>query len=253
MADFKIAQAKVKKHEGGYTANPKDLGNWLAVNGAKFGWAKKEKGTGKIISPIGGSVILVGTNFGVAAPTLAAWYGRTVTADEMKSLPYATAEKIFKNSFWDLPFKGDQIKDQSLAEIIYDANIQHSPQAVGKILSDSLGTSVKVPLSASVVTAINNSNAADLFEKIKTARINYYNSLNDPEFAKGWANRIKSYVYSGAQVVKQAAAKATESAKSNPGTTVAGVATLFFLGWGFKKVFIDKPKQKKQWTQSTSK
>jgi lysozyme family protein len=245
MAEFKIAQAKVKQYEGGYTANPKDLGNWLAVNGNKTAWAKFDK-AGKAISPIGGSVVLVGTNFGVAAPTLAAWKGGPVTAAEMKALPYETALKIFKNAFWDLPLKGDTITDQSIAEIIYDANIQHSPGTVGRMLTETTGKKITLPIDASEIGIINSADPADLFEKIKRWRKDYYKSLNKPEFEKGWLSRIESYAYSGikkvAQEVIKETGKAVDAAKANPGKTAAGIGALFFFGWGVKRVFFNKPK-----------
>jgi len=222
MADFKAAQKKVKEHEGGYTDNPKDIGNWLAVNGTKYAWAKKDKTTGQLISPIGGKLILVGTNYGVAAPTLADYYKRPVSKEEMMKLPYSTAELIFKKNFWDIPLKGDKIKDQAIAEIIYDAIIQHSPKALSKILSDSTGKVMSIPLTDAMVDILNTSNQQTLFEKIKESRKQYYLGLNNPAFEKGWLKRIASFSYTGIQ-------KAAEAVKENPGTS-AGVALLLVAG-----------------------
>jgi len=240
MADFKIAQQKVKGHEGGYSSDKTDVGNWLAVNGKKFGWAAKEKGTGKIISPIGGELVFVGTNFGVAAPTLAAWEGRPVTADEMKALTYEKALKIFKNAYWDLPLRGDTIADQSIAEIIYDANIQHSPGGMSKILTEATGQKITIPIDAKEVAIINSFEPKQLFEKIKTARKNYYIGLKDSVHEKGWLKRLESYTYSGVQAVVEKGKEAVAAAKENPGTAVAGVAALFFFGWAVKKVLTKK-------------
>jgi lysozyme family protein len=232
MADFLKAQEKVKKHEGGYQNNPNDRGNYIAVgtkNGRpSYDWAKRKDG--KFVSPYGGKVYLVGTKYGVAAPTLANFLGRMITAEEMKNLDYNTVLQLFKTVYWDT-IRGDQIKDQSVAEILYDAQIQHSPQAVAKIVSDSIGREIKIPLKAHALDSINGySNQEELFSKIKTAREKYYKSLNDPSFEKGWLKRLSQYTYSGIKQavaeVKEAASGAKKVVLENPGLSVAGAIGL---------------------------
>ena len=233
MADFLKAQEKVKKHEGGYQNNPKDRGNYIAVgtkNGRpSYDWAKRGK-DGKFVSPYGGKVYLVGTKYGVAAPTLANFLGKMITAEEMKNLDYNTVLRLFKTVYWDT-IRGDQIQDQSVAEILYDAQIQHSPQAVAKIVSDSLGREVKIPLKAHALESINTfPNQEELFSKIKSSREKYYKSLNDPTFEAGWLKRLSNYTYSGLKEavaeVKQAASNVKKVVQENPGLSVAGAIGL---------------------------
>jgi hypothetical protein len=56
-ADFHKAQEFVKFHEGEYSADPRDAGNWV-VNSS-------------------GKKILIGTKWGISAPVLATHWGRT--------------------------------------------------------------------------------------------------------------------------------------------------------------------------------
>ena len=79
MAKFIKAHEFVERAEGGYTDNPNDNGNWT---GGK-------KGSGD----------LIGTNFGISAPVLKAYLGRTPSVADMKNLKKSTAEKIYKKNY----------------------------------------------------------------------------------------------------------------------------------------------------------
>ena len=218
MADFIIAQDKVKKAEGGYTDNPKDGGNWLDIKGSKTGSVKMVGGKPK--SKLGGKPVLVGTNFGVAAPTLAAYLNRPITAAEMKAYRYEDALKLYKNSYWK-PIGGDTINDQNVADLLYDSIVQHGAGGTGKILSKALGKTIRLPIDNQKASLINSVSGSELFNKIKDARLAYYETLpNYDTFGKGWLNRMEGLVYSGARA-------AASAVSENKGTT--GAIGLFFL------------------------
>lgn len=101
MAIFKKAYEKTNHAEGGAKISMvrEDSGNWT---GGKVG-----VGT------------LVGSKYGVAAPTLSAFLGRTVTVNDMANLSAETAMVIAKKNYWD-KMRGDEINDQEIAERIYD-------------------------------------------------------------------------------------------------------------------------------------
>lgn len=99
MASFEISYQKTKIHEGKYTCVKEDSGNWTG---------------GKV-----GAGNLVGTNWGISAPVMAQYLKRTPTADDMKNMPESTAKAIYKANYW-APIKGDVIKSQAKADIIYD-------------------------------------------------------------------------------------------------------------------------------------
>ena|SRR3990172_2008728 len=91
MANFDIAQGLVKISEGGFQKNPNDNGNWT----------RGKKGVG----------VLIGTNWGISAPTLGRYYGRVATEAEMRNLSYETAYEIYKKYYWGI-IKGDLINNQ---------------------------------------------------------------------------------------------------------------------------------------------
>ena len=95
MASFEKASTVVAGVEGGYSTNINDKGNYLTNSDFE---AKKN---------------FIGTNWGISAPTLAAWRGKAVTKEDMKALTYPEALKIFKKNYWDA-IDGDKIKDNSL-------------------------------------------------------------------------------------------------------------------------------------------
>lgn len=99
MADFLEAFDKTNKHEGGFTKNPADNGNWTGGT----------VGVGE----------LIGTMSGVSAPLLSMFLGRIATIEDMKSLRIETVGIIFRKFFWD-KMRGDEIKTQFLANKLYD-------------------------------------------------------------------------------------------------------------------------------------
>ena len=183
-ADFAPAQELVKKSEGGYTNDPDDNGNWTG---------------GKI-----GSGELIGTNWGISAPTLVAELkrlgGKPPTASTMKNLEYASAAAIYKRNFWD-KIKGDDIKNQSVATIIYDAYVNQSGWT-RKMIADTLDnigkpTDVVVPLKADTVAVINSVSPEKFYNEFKKQRkIRYQETSmrpNQSKYLKGWLNRLSTF------------------------------------------------------------
>lgn len=183
-ADFKASQELVKKSEGGYTNNPNDNGNWT---GGKIGL-----GT------------LIGTNWGISAPVLVDELkrlgGSPPTASTMKNLKYDSAVAIYKRKFWD-KIKGDDIKNQNVANTIYDAYVNQSGWT-RKMIEDTLQntgkpTSVSVPLKKDTVDVINSVSPAEFYSEFnKQRKLRYEETAARPgqaQFLKGWMNRLNSF------------------------------------------------------------
>lgn len=174
-ADFNSAHAKVAAAEGGYSNDARDKGNWTG--------GKVNSGT------------LIGTNYGISAPVLKAWLKREPTVSEMKSLPYGVALEIYKKNYW-APIKGDQIQNDRVAAIIYDASVNQGVGAAQHFVKDSLGTSTYD------VNAINKANAEKLFNDIgKRREANY---IAQGGYAlNSWLARLKSLGYEGIDFAKK--------------------------------------------------
>ena len=101
MANFNLAYTKTNRTEGGSKISmiKEDRGNWTG---------------GQI-----GVGILIGSKYGVAAPTLGGYLKRTATAFDMQNLSLEMAIDIAKKGYWDI-MRGDEIISQEIAERIYD-------------------------------------------------------------------------------------------------------------------------------------
>lgn len=102
----------------------------------------------------------------------------------------------FYNDQWNKSRFGE-IKNQDVANLLYDFFINSGPSAFKQIQK-----LVNVPIDGTMgnqtLTAINNSNAAQLYGSLKTARANFYATIvaNDPsqsQFIKGWTNRLAKF------------------------------------------------------------
>lgn len=174
MATFEKSQQFVGLAEGGYGNDPDDDGNWY--NG-----------------------ILIGTNWGIAAPTLAAYLGRTPSASEMKNLPRATAEAILRKNFWDRNNLG-KLNNQSVATMIYDGTVNQGVYGMRYVVEKAL-TKLKKPLvyykvfTIDGIALLNKLDQKLLFYAIKDARANRYAANKSSKYYNGWINRLNKIQY----------------------------------------------------------
>jgi lysozyme family protein len=194
-AKFEIAQEGVQKAEGKYTAKINDKGNW----------------TGNEVN-VG---MLLGTKFGIAAPTLVKYYKDnnlgTPSQQDMMGLTYDDALKIYKKDYWDAQ-KLSNFKSQSLANILYDGCVNQGPPATLTILKKSLK---KVGIDSSDVNSWNefHENLIDdvnKLSKIKTKKLfktiwdkrweRYQQGKSD--FINGWKNRLDELTFNDDEIKK---------------------------------------------------
>jgi lysozyme family protein len=135
MADFLKAYEKTSQSEGGYTAHPKDNGNWTGGR----------QGVG----------VLIGTNFGVSAPLLKQFLGRNPTVTEMKNLSLDTVKNLFKKLYWDA-IRGDEIINQEIANEFFDDAILSGQVSAIKKMQTVLGLSVTGKMDKQTLDKINN-------------------------------------------------------------------------------------------------
>ena len=99
-------------------------------------------------------------------------------------------------SYWDF-VRADEMKNQSLAEIISDWIINSGPYPV-KIIQRLVGVTPDGRVGDGTLNAINNADQRWLFEEIKKEREKWYYDLvrRDPsqrKFLTGWLNRLYSF------------------------------------------------------------
>lgn len=169
MADFEKAIPIILKHEGGFVDHPSDPGG--ATNrGITFKLFKQY------------------------AKTL----GLEKTIDSLKSLTEDQAKLIYELHFWQ-PMRGNEINDQNIADIVFDAHVNTGFWGL-RLIQREVGAEVDGIIGSKTIEAINAANGKILFEGYKDARLQYYRNLvkKKPQlgvFLKGWENRVNSFEY----------------------------------------------------------
>lgn len=172
MADFKPFFDTLMKHEGGYVNDPKDKGG--------------------------------ATKFGV---TLATWIANgydkngdgKIDKEDVKLLDKADAYDIAKKLYWDA-VRGDEIKNQSIAEFIFDWGYNSGPKTAIKKVQDVLDLTQDGVIGPKTLGAINSANQEELFEKLQERRKLFFISIvaanpSQEKFLKGWLIRNNSFKF----------------------------------------------------------
>lgn len=143
-------------HEGGYTRNPDDPGNW----------SSGKRGVGR----------LIGTNHGIAAPTLEAYRRRPVTPSEMQALTKAEAEMILRANYWDSAGCGPAFPGCDLS--LFDTSVNSGPGRA-KIIGRQAGDMQASPV--------------DWIKRYARARLGFMQGLAAwRSFGRGWSTRVAS-------------------------------------------------------------
>lgn len=111
--DFKsfIDDTVIDEHEKGYQNNKKDAGNYVEQSD--------------------GSKELIGTNFGISAPTLKRYLGRDITVDDMKNLTKEEASDILYKDYYTEP-KIDKLP-KDIQKNVFDYYMNSGPVSIRQL------------------------------------------------------------------------------------------------------------------------
>lgn len=159
--NFDKAFDRLIGHEGGYSIDRKDPGNWT---GGKVGVGK-----------------LLGTKYGIAA--------NTYPNLDIKNLTLAQAKAIYKKDWWD-KLGADQLHP-SIAFQLWDFAINAGKsraiqelQQVANVTSDGI-------IGSKTIAAVNAMNVNDVLLLLASERLKFYTSLSTwATYGKGWTNRV---------------------------------------------------------------
>ena len=171
MADINKALDILLRAEGGYVNDPSDPGG--------------------------------ATYRGITLTVFQSYYGKAMTAQNLRSMTYDQTVHIYKAGYWN-KVKGDDIRTQAVADIIFDfavnSGVSTAVKKVQQVLIARGHRTVKADGLFGPVTlkAVNeDKDQPALFNDIKAARVRYYESLmKNPslkKFLKGWMNRLALY------------------------------------------------------------
>lgn len=161
MSKFVAFITRIIGHEGGYTDDPQDSGNWT---GGAIGVGQ-----------------LKGTKFGIAANT----YGDL----DIKNLTQAQAIAIYERDFWKKP-KLDQLPPAVGFQVL-DASINHGAKRAVQFLQRAVGVGDDGVIGPKTLAAVKAANPKVVISSILSQREALYRK--HPKFArygKGWLNRL---------------------------------------------------------------
>ena len=150
-------------HEGGFTLNRADAGNWTG---------------GKV-----GVGVLKGTKYGIAA--------NTYPNEDIKNLTLDRAKQLYKRDFWDKA-KCDMLPN-GLRFHVFDVSVNSGVSRGIKTLQQALGVNADGIIGNQTIGAAKSQNAEEVLLRFYSFRIAFYTSLSSfSTFGKGWMNRVAS-------------------------------------------------------------
>ena len=166
MDVFEQAFAVVVGHEGGYSAEPGDPGNW--TGGAE--------GAGR----------LAGTKFGISA---AAYPDLDITG-----LTLADAQAIYRRDYWQR-VQADALP-APLALLVFDSAVNNGVGHAARWLQTAAGVTADGLIGPATLAAVARAEPATLCAEFQAQRLMFMASLPTwREFGLGWARRLCALPY----------------------------------------------------------
>lgn len=169
MTGFDLAFERVVGHEGGFTTDPKDRGNWT---------------TGVI-----GQGQCNGTKFGISAmsyPDL-----------DIKNLTIDQAKAIYKRDFWDRA-QADQY-DAAIAYQLFDIAVNNGNGNAIRMLQRAVNVADDGQIGPRSIAAVKATTVTDVIMRLNAERLLFITKLSTwPTYGKGWTNRVAGNLQFGA-------------------------------------------------------
>ena len=170
-ATFERVKPLLFAHEGEYSGDRDDPGNW----------SSGKAGVGR----------LIGTKYGIAAPTLIANRAGNVTVEDMKTLTREEALRIYKAQYWDT-VRGDELP-VGVDYCIYDYSVNSGPGRASKELQRVVGAAVDGVVGPATIKAVNScgKSSQQIIDEICDRRLAFMRQLRTwPKYKNGWTRRV---------------------------------------------------------------
>ena len=112
---------------------------------------------------------------------------------DIENLTRQDAMKIYKRDYWD-KIKGEQIKNQRVAEYLFDMAVNMGVGSASKIVQEIVGVKVDGIVGRKTLNAINSYNPDMLIAEMRLKRIQRYINIveskkTNKKFLLGWIKR----------------------------------------------------------------
>lgn len=161
---------RVIGHEGGYTDDPNDRGNWTS---------------GKV-----GEGELKGTKFGISAMSYPHLDIKNLTLDE--------AQTIYFNDFW-VKNGIDQLP-KAMQYQMFDASINHGFRNATKMLQRAVNVADDGIIGKNTMKAVGQYDQLSLVLLFNNERLKFYTDIRTwSQYGKGWARRVAGNLKLGSE------------------------------------------------------
>jgi lysozyme family protein len=158
----------VLAHEGGYTADPRDRGNWT--------------------SGVVGQGELRGTNFGIAA--------HAYPTEDIRRLTPQRARELYHRDYWQR-VRGDELPP-AVAVVVFDAAVNSGVGRAARWLQGAVGVAVDGQIGPRTVAAARAQDAQQVAVAVTQARLLFLTALATfPTFGRGWTRRTLETLVAG--------------------------------------------------------
>lgn len=135
------------------------------------------------------------TNMGITQRTLAEFFGRAVSTEEVRDLSRATARAIYRANYWQGPGFAGLHLPPVIAELVFDAGVHHGPHQATRMLQRAAGTTDDGIIGPFTQEAVMTSDLIPLAAGFLAERAEFFGQLitRDPTqaaFAHGWMRRL---------------------------------------------------------------
>lgn len=156
--NFDLAFDRLISHEGGYSDDPRDLGNWT---GGKVGVGE-----------------LKGTKFGIAA--------HSYPYLDIKNLTLEQAKEVYKRDFWEVA--GDA--HPSIKFQLFDAAVNHGHGNAIRFLQRAVKVADDGAWGKQSQAALDKMDHNDVLLRFVAYRLRFWASLKTFDvYGRGWTNR----------------------------------------------------------------
>lgn len=172
--NFDKAFELVVGHEGGYTTDRKDRGNWT---------------TGVI-----GKGQLKGTKYGVSAmayPTL-----------DIENLTLDQAKDIYFADYWSKVHASDL--PAGLDYLLFDMAVNHGPKRAAELLQEAIGAVPDGDIGPRTMDRVRKRLAEDMITEVSARRVVLYGNLKTfKDYGLGWSRRLVSVLVTALDMSKR--------------------------------------------------
>ena len=168
--NFDQAFGRLIGHEGGYSMDRKDPGNWT---GGRVGVGQ-----------------LKGTKYGIAS--------NTYPDVDIKNLTLAQAKEIYRRDWWD-KIAGDQLPGAVTAQV-WDFAVNAGMSTAKRALQRAVGVADDGIFGPITLAKILQTDLNDVLLRFNAQRLKFYTALSTwPTYGKGWTRRVAGQLEYAAQ------------------------------------------------------